>query len=168
MATYGFHEQIAVTDDATAKITAWLKKNRYAIINVEKDKAYQHDDIDLLALKSKDGKFPTITKVEIKADTYESPNYFAEYLSNDRTGALGCWFKTKSDIILYYFVKTGEIHMIPTKAAQRFVQNKINANKDAFKSVTVSTGGSYAYHSKGYLVPKAELRRAMNIRIYKI
>ena len=70
------------------------------IKNVRKDKDYQNKDIDIV-IKLKDNQTLTI---EVKTDSYISGNMFYETISNDVKNEIGCFEKTKSDFIFYYFI----------------------------------------------------------------
>ena len=165
MAGYYFCTKDKEARKPTEEIIDWLKKE-YFVMNVEKDPSYQEKDIDLLVFKTEPKEFPKRFKVEVKIDKYSTTkNYFAETISNTTIGAIGCWYKTKSDYIIYYFKDIKEVHVIPTKPAQVYVR----AHESTFKrhyAETTGPNGEHWYFTEGRLVPKKELQKAVEIQIF--
>lgn len=163
--TYSFKDKNNATKTTEKLITTWYEDNGYIIKDVSDDKIYQEKDIDLIAYRKDDTTFQT--KLEVKSDTYESTNYFAEVISNTNKDSLGCWLKTEADLLLYYFEKRQEVHVIPVKEAQQYVLD----NYDRLKSVLVGTkaeNGKVLYYTEGKLINKKALQKAMNIQIVNL
>lgn len=164
---YYFHDVDKSARKPTEDIMEWLKQ-WYTVINVEDDKTWRQRDVDLLALQSLDGKFPTCTKLEIKVDKYHgTPNYCCEIISNTSKNSIGCWYQTQSDYIVYYFPNIRELHLINTKQAQEYVK----ANESKFKNLNVDTtgrNGEYWYSTLNKLVPRKEMQKHVDVKIFKI
>ena len=160
MNKYGFHQQDKQAKGASQEITEYLEARGFVVKNVEDSWIYQKMDIDLLAFK--DGR---IYWIEIKADSYyKTGNYFAESISNSNTNSLGCWFKTKSHFIFYYFTKEKELHIINTIQAQ----NWTTSHKKSLKTRKTSTkgyNGKILYESEGYLINRKLLQNSIDIDV---
>lgn len=120
------------------------------IKNVRKDKDYQNKDIDIV-IKLKDNQTLTI---EVKTDSYMSGNMFYETISNDVKNEIGCFEKTKSDFIFYYFIhpKYRKIYIFNTDKLREWVHNY----KDEFKLKRVY---NYNYCSWGFAFPLSRLEK---------
>lgn len=124
------------------------------IKDVRKDKLYQKKDIDYI-LVMKDGKERT---VELKTDTYVSPNIFFETMSANETGSVGCMYKTEAQWLLYYFIKTGELYVLKMPEYREWVDEHIHQfQKRKIGNYTRSKGKTYT--SEGRLVPKEMLEK---------
>lgn len=165
---YYFKNVDKTAKKATEHITAYLKSKGFFIIDVENNPFWQERDVDLLAMKSEDGKFPTTYKIEIKADTYyRTGNYFAESYSNLSKETPGCWFSTQSDFIFYYFIDERELHIIPTEEAQIWVRENSH-NLKTRRTTTTGPKGEFWYQSEGFLVPRTKLQKAIDIDVKNI
>ena len=162
--TYGFEDKNNDSKQTELLIKEWYEDNGWLVLDVSNMRGYQEKDIDLIAY------YDTVesqTKIEIKSDTYQSPNYFAETISNTSKNTLGCWMKTEADLLMYYFEKDKEVHVIPVKQAQQY----INDNYDNLKTVRVGTkdkNGRTLYYTEGKLVNKRKLQKAIDIEIYDL
>lgn len=164
MGEASFDRDDKFAQEGTQDIINHLTANGFIVRDVQSNRTYQKMDIDLLAFK--EGR---IYWIEIKCDRYsDSPNYFAETISNNKTGSLGCWYQTKSHYIFYYFPKSRELHIMDTVAAQEYVRS----NEDNFRRINVKATRGYQnevwYNSVGYLVPKKELIEAIDIEVRNI
>lgn len=83
-------------------------------------KEYQDIDVDLLMTNKKTGE---ITKIEIKTDMTDYENIFAELVSSEEKGTPGCWLKTESDFIIYYFQNKNTCYIIPTQQGRDIALN---------------------------------------------
>lgn len=171
-----FYDGVKVADMGAAEITAWLESSEYnvAVHNVEASKYYQQRDIDLVWLHYKDDNFriheTVATTLEIKADTYDSPNFFLEVISNDNKNTPGCFLQTQSDYLYYYFINKKILYAIPTKEAQDWYYNKVN-NGHKFKYTSVPTKnkmGQVLYRNKGALVNIKQMMKEVNITEYDL
>lgn len=164
--TYSFSDKNNATKRTEILIKQWYEKYGYLVFDVSDLKGYQVKDIDLLVYYN--GDVNTQLKLEVKSDTYESNNYFAEVISNTSKNTLGCWLQTESDYIMYYFEKSCELHMIPTKQAQDYVINNYDKLKSVFVGTKTDNGKKILYYTEGKLVNKKQLQKAIDIEIYDL
>ena len=141
-----FWSSLKKGNDAMNKIITYLIDeygNNYYFYDVSNLKGYQEDDIDILM---KDKVTDNILKIEIKSDftNYKTENFFAEYCSCERTGSEGCWTKTKSDYILYWFPNKGDVYFLPTELAQNIIKENSFRTGRAYDRFKVGLG---------YLIP---------------
>lgn len=162
--TYSFNEKNNATKKTELLIKEWYEDNNWLVLDVSNMKGYQEKDIDLIAYLD---SIESQTMLEIKSDTYESPNYFAETISNTTKNTLGCWMKTEADLLMYYFEKTKEVHVIPVKEAQQYIKDNYN-NLKTVKVGTKDNRGRVLYYTEGKLVNKKQLQKAIDIKIYDL
>lgn len=99
-------------EEETLKILNNLPKIN-TILDVRNDKLFQDLDIDFLIKDIKNN----ILKIEVKTDTQAdyTNNLFYETISNIKYNTIGCFKKTKSDIIFYYIVNGNKMYRLDTK-----------------------------------------------------
>jgi len=121
--SYDFNKKNDDSKKVEALIIEFLESRGNRVEDVSDIEYYRKIDVDLLVHNEKN----KIIKLEVKADSTKTKNYFAETISNDKKNTLGCWLLTESDYIAYYFELDKELHIIPTKPAQEYViKNKNN------------------------------------------
>ena len=153
--TYNFNDANNIASQASEEITTFLLSlpTTVKVVNVEKNKLYQNVDIDLIwyVRSQKTGEIVKKT-IEVKGDTYLSKNYFFETVSNTSKNTPGCFLVTESDFLFYYFIKTKELHIMPTNEVRDWFLD----NQHKFYEATTSTSGpnKYLYSTKGRKVPK--------------
>lgn len=89
---YSIDESVAVAQQATTDIEAWLRRNSetVSVRNVELEPAYQQIDVDLI-WTTHNGSH----QVEIKSDRWhKTGNFFFETYSNFEKGTPGCFLYT--------------------------------------------------------------------------
>lgn len=163
-------DTIDVADEGTKDITKYLKslETTLEVINIEKLKKYQGKDIDLLLVTDKRGD-PEIVKIEIKVDRYyKTGNYFFEVNSCIERDTKGCFLYTECDYLFYYFLGTGELHVLPMPTTREwFLKEKHRFRETCSTESKLSKNKSY--HSKGILVPRNVVRQEVKgIKIIKI
>lgn len=125
----------------------YIKSNGYTFKDVAHDKEYQAFDIDFLIL-DKRHKYA----LEFKTDSYVSTNMFYEELSCIEKHTVGCFSKTRANVILYYFSATEDLYIIyDIKAYRKWYKE----NAKSFPSSKVKNkryDGSF-YTAYGRLVP---------------
>lgn len=156
MKTYDFKQKDAETKEATQEIIKWLEDKGYTVKNVEKDKAWQEFDVDLLVFIPNENGHKLMYMIEVKIDKYyRTGNVFFETNSCVESQSPGCFMYTKSNYIFYYFYPDRQLYIIPTHEAREwFIKNK-----DRFK---IRQTSSYRYngdiyHTEGKLVPRKML-----------
>jgi len=161
--TYSFQESNDVAKEASNHIEEYLnkKKNVLAVVNVEEDKAFQEQDIDLVLLKYENNSFITKT-IEIKADRYyKTGNYFFETKSNAEKGTAGCFLYSNADLLFYYFIDERELHIMNFYECRKCFLDNIS------KFTKKDCQNKY-YHSEGRLVPRVFLENKIKITKIKI
>jgi hypothetical protein len=163
-----FDNSNEVARTPTADLTAWLKQFYKIIINVEKNKAWQKVDVDLIGINKEIGEALERTLLELKVDRYHKKgNFCCETISNSKTMSIGCWYATKSDFIVYYFPGTRTVHIMHTIEAQEYVRK----NESKFKTFETGTNGykgEHWYDSMGFLVNIDEMKKHVYIQTYII
>lgn len=171
-----FYDGVKIADMGAAEITSWLNSfdDTVTVHNVENNKRYQEKDIDLVWLYFRDDRYEGdnigTSTLEVKADTYDSPNFFLEIISNDNKNTPGCFLQTQSDYLYYYFINKKILYIIPTKEAQDWYYSKIEQGKQ-FKHASVPTKnkfGEVLYRNKGALVNIKQMMKEVNISEYDL
>lgn len=98
------------------------------VIDVRNDKRYfQNEDVDFLVITNQNDVY----KVEVKSDQlmYKTSNIFYELTTS---GNIGCFEKTKADVIYYYDVVQRILYQLDIKKLKKYInERKIRFN---FKS----------------------------------
>lgn len=95
------------------------------VIDVRDDDFWRDNDVDFILI-CKDGD---ILKIEIKTDMIadKSKNLAYEVISNKHYNTLGCFVKTKCDVMFYYLPNTDEMYYINMSMLRDYVEeNKKN------------------------------------------
>lgn len=128
----------------------------YFIKYVGDDKEYQEIDIDFLMQKDEEE-----IKIEVKTDYTLYNNMFAELMSSEELGTTGCWLKTESDYIIYYFVAKRIMYILPTKQAQDIALHGNWKIGRAFDKL-IKNGKKVVKTSVGALIPVDEMLKLVN------
>lgn len=94
------------------------------IIDVREEKLFQLLDVDFIFVTNKGKSILIEVKTDSLAD--KTGNIAYEYVSNKKFNTIGCFEKTKSDLILYYLENTNEMHIIKTKDLQEHIRRNKN------------------------------------------
>ena len=107
MKSYTFDEKDEFSKNGIKSVCSYLNtlKKTIEIKNVEDDKEYQKNGIDLVWIYRK-GKNNVMISIEVKTDKYMTGNFWLETLSNEKIGTLGCFIKCKAKYLFYYFKVT--------------------------------------------------------------
>ena len=144
---------LEVAKVASFDIEQYLSKNPFTVgvINVENNKLYQKEDIDLLWIY-KNSKEDGIKRIEIKGDRYhKTGNIFIETISNMNKNTLGCFIYTKADYIFYYFVEIKKLYILPMPLTRDWFLN--NTKRFPLKTLSTTIRGFDVYCSQGRTVP---------------
>lgn len=147
---YDFYEcdQLAIIgEEKTAKILS--KKGFTNIRNVRKDKKYQQQDIDILAI-FKGAEY----RIEVKADKTKYKNIFYEVISNDVKNTIGCMRKTNADYLVYYFILPSRniAYVFNVQDFRLWAELYIKE-----KNLVLKPAKNKHYKSWGYLIPISEI-----------
>lgn len=126
--------------------------NVQEVIDVRKDKHYQEVDIDYILIMQ-DGHERT---VEVKTDSYVSPNLFFETMSSLESNSIGCMYKTQATWLLYYFLTTKELYVLKMPDFRDWVDENIKRfEKKRIKNWRYDRVRKYT--TEGRLIPKVIL-----------
>jgi len=131
-------------------VTNWLQHRKWvkSVTSKEGDKSYQEVGVDLVV----DKKDSTYDWVEVKSDTWKTPNFFFETVSNDKRGTPGCFMKTKAHYLYYVMLNLFEFYILPVQQ----VRGWFLANRSDFveKKTSTTRRGQVVYNTIGALVPR--------------
>ena len=124
---------------------------------------YQDMDIDFaLDLKQK-SKLTDSTRisVELKTDYTTYQNLYYEYFSCYELRTAGCMEKTKSDVLIYYYIKKNVFYVLKTDSFRDWV----HAHSEEFrKNFRPEQGRVGIYHKGGLLVPTSSIEAAFEAK----
>jgi hypothetical protein len=149
MNSYDFKQCYEVSKIAISIVTRWLmeQKTIISVINVEDDERFQELDVDLLAIVDDS----TCKLIEVKADRYDTGNFFLELISDVEKDSRGCMLQTKSDYVFYYFTKMHKLYSLSIHYLQKWlIDNRAHYHK---KTVETSLKNGRSYHTVGICVP---------------
>lgn len=150
---YDFHEQNAFADKGVHHVTQILHMipDVIGVLSVEKTKAFQDKDIDLIVVRADNEANVLTSTIEVKTDSTKSRNIFIETMSNLEQGTEGCFMVSQADYWYYYFIQTGDLYVLPLEKTRQWFLDNISRFK--VKRTTTPIGISH-YTSEGYIVPK--------------
>lgn len=121
------------------------QQNSLEVVDVRDCQYFRDIDVDFIQVISNGEP----RKIEVKTDSigHISKNLAYEYVSNYKTGSIGCFEKTKSDYIFYYLEKTKRLYVIATKLLQDYVA----LNKDNLRLISMGD------NARGYLIKLQKL-----------
>ena len=153
MKSYTFDEKNKFSKEGIKAVYSYLNalKKTIEIKNVEDNKDYQKNDIDLVWIYKK-GENNLMISIEVKADRYTTGNFWLETLSNEEIGTLGCFVKSKAKFLFYYFTVWDHMYIIPLKEAKSWFIKNMQRFKES-KTSTKDKYGNYQHTTVGRLVP---------------
>lgn len=165
---YDFDQSVILGDFGEAKIAKWIKQlpEFSNLLDVSKIDKYRKKDVDFILYLINGSRI----KLEIKTDDHTSGNLFFETLSNIEYNVLGCMYKTKADLILYYFPKYNKLYILKRKifvewATQGIKEGKYKrktfANKRRNKTLPPT-------HTEGYPIPLKEIEEQSFCKVVEI
>ena len=151
--SYTFIEKDNFSKRGIEIVCRYLKslKKTVQIKNVEGEKDYQKNDIDLVWVYKKDDKSRMIS-IEVKTDKYTTGNFWLETISNEEIGTAGCFIKSKAKYLFYYFTEWDNMYIIPLKKAQSWFLENLNRFRES-KTTTKDGLGRHKHTTVGRLVP---------------
>ncbi len=153
MKSYTFKEKNDFSKEGISAVCAYLSSLRKTvkINNVEDDKNYQKNGVDLVWVYKKNNKDIMIS-IEVKTDNYTTGNFWLETTSNERFDTPGCFVSSKAKYLFYYFTQWDKMYVIPLKkAVPWFVENMKRFRES--KTSTKTEEGNYQHTTVGRLVP---------------
>ena len=166
--SYTFKEKNGFSKIGISLVCSYLNslKKTIKVDNVEDDKNYQKNDIDLVWVYKKDGKEIMIS-IEVKTDKYTTGNFWLETISNEELNTPGCFVKSKARYLFYYFTKWDSMYIIPLKKAKEWFLENIHRFRES-KTTTKDEEGKYRHTTVGRLVPiKVMMEGVEGIKLVK-
>ena len=154
MNTYDMKTQLQRGKIGEEIIYWWLYNQDFYIEDVRNEPGYQKEDVDFIIVESGEQ-----AKIEVKTDFYTTGNIFVE-LESTWGKTRGCLLKTKSDYILYFFIKENKLFIIDTKEFQDYIVE----NKDRFPKKVVRNKG---YDTLGITIPYRVLQEELPPTVFR-
>jgi len=155
---YDMTSTMAVSDIGVQVSVRYLKDvlNYSEVLYVDKNKAFQKKDIDLIAVKEDEFGIMGST-IEVKTDRYTTGNLFFETISNIQTGSPGCLMYSEADFLHYYFTGYKQLYIMDLRLFREWVL----ANRHRYKPRNTSTGNDFGmfYTSEGIPIPLRDIRK---------
>lgn len=163
--TQGGHNDRICRRLLSKELTENTGNNISHVLDVGDDPFYWKYDIDLVCVSNR-LKYST---VEIKADNYLPQhgikNLFLEFIANDNKYIVsagkkgtGCILYTKSDFLIFYFIKMDTYLVVPTAPLQEFVRKHLGTEKYRVRGcATTGADGRVLYNSYGIIVPVPDI-----------
>lgn len=140
---YSFSRQARVGRAGEREVIAWLQRSGYEVEDVTADPQWRGRDVDLILTGG--------VTAEIKTDTHPPEALFVEL---DVDGRAGYVFKTRADVLLYYF--SGYRKLLWLKPAD--LAHWTHEHKGEFRLIEVrSRRRDSEWVAKGIVVPVADL-----------
>lgn len=134
-------------------------KNVKKVYDARHSAKYQDMDIDFaLDLKQKSKLIDaTRISVELKTDYTTHENLYYEKYSCYELHTAGCMEKTKSDLLIYYYIRKNFFYVLKTDKFRDWV----HVHSDDFRKNFKAEQGRYGiYHKAGLLIPTASIEAA--------
>ena len=141
--------------------------------NVENNKEYQVQDIDLLCTLEIRGSEKTVA-IEIKGDTkaHRTGNFFFETISNEALNTQGCFLKSRAHLLFYYLLGTDRLYIFPMKKMQDWFAGRQQQLADGSsthygdifqrkKTHTIDAAGNYQHTTVGRCVKIEYTKRCL-------
>lgn len=140
-----------------------------AVYDARHSAKYQDMDIDfLIDLKQKNEPSglaalagSTRVSVELKTDYTIHPNLYYEKYSCYELQTAGCMEKTKSDVLIYYYIKKNVFYVLKTDSFRDWVHAH---GKEFKKNFRQELGRAGIYHKGGLLVPTSMIEAALKAK----
>ena len=151
--SYTFDEKNKFSKEGINVVCSYLKslKKTIEVKNVEDDKNYQKNDIDLVWIYKKENNNLMIS-IEVKTDKYSTGNFWLETLSNEDLKTPGCFVKSKAKYLFYYFTEWDSMYILPLKKTRQWFLENIDRFKEN-RTTTKDQSGKYKHTTVGRIVP---------------
>lgn len=132
------------------------------VYDVRRSAKYQDDDIDFVVDLSKKNVLSKLTgstnvAVELKTDYTTHPNIYYEKSSCYELHTAGCMEKTKSDVLIYYYIRNNFFYILKTDTFRTWVHLH---SEDFIKNFKVERGRFGIYHKEAWLIPTSSIEAA--------
>ena len=148
-------EEIFISSLASSKL---VKK----VYDARRSAKYQELDIDFIidAMPKNllsDLAGSTRVAVELKTDYTAYQNVYYEKSSCYELHTAGCMEKTKSDLLIYYYIRQNVFYVLNTKTFRSWVHER---SEDFIKNFKEERGRFGIYHKAGLLIPTSSIEAA--------
>lgn len=99
----------------------------------------------------------TSVAVELKTDYTTYKNIYYERYSCYEMRTAGCMEKTKSDVLIYYYIRKKFFYVLKTASFRAWVHEH---SEDFIKNFKPERGRNYVYHKAGLLIPTSSIDAA--------
>ena len=132
------------------------------VYDVRRSAKYQEADVDsIVELSQKsilsDLAGSTRVAVELKTDYTTHQNLYYEKSSCFELHTAGCMEKTKSDALIYYYIRKKCFYVLNTKTFRDWVHEHSHEFRKNFKE---ERGRFGIYHKEGFLIPTSSIEAA--------
>ena len=138
-------------------------KNVRKVYDARHSDKYQDMDIDfVLDLRHKSKLIDsTRISVELKTDYTFHENLYYEYFSCYELHTAGCMEKTKSDLLIYYYIRKKFFYVLKTDAFRDWMHVH---SEDFRKNFKEEQGRWSIYHKAGLLIPTSSIEAAVEAK----
>lgn len=134
-------------------------KNVKKVYDARHSDKYQDMDIDFALDLSQKSKLidSTSVSIELKTDYTTHENLYYEKYSCYELHTAGCMEKTKSDLLIYYYIRKNLFYVLKTDTFRDWVHVH---SEDFRKNFKVERGRAGIYHKQGLLIPTSSIEAA--------
>lgn len=134
-------------------------KNVKKVYDARHSDKYQDMDIDFALDLSRKSKLidSTSVSIELKTDYTDYENLYYEKYSCYELHTAGCMEKTKSDLLIYYYIRKHFFYVLKTDKFRDWV----HVHSEDFRKNFKEERGRYGiYHKAGLLIPTSSIEAA--------
>lgn len=146
----------------------WLsaQPQTLAVIPLEGERKVFPFGVDMLWLLVRDGLLST-DKIEVKTDTWDTPNIFLEQISNEERGTPGWMETSQSDWLAYYRIPRAELTLYSFPDLKSWFAESPYRSGSHIRKIW-NRSGNGGYHTVGSLCPEEVVRENVPHRIAHI
>lgn len=132
------------------------------VYDVRRSARHQELDVDFIIDLTQKNILSDLTgsmsvAVELKTDYTTHQNLYYEYFSCYELHTAGCMEKTKSDVLIYYYIRQNCFYVLKTDTFRAWVHAH---SEDFRKNFKVEHGRLGIYHKAGLLIPTSSIEAA--------
>lgn len=132
------------------------------VYDARRSAKYQDADIDFVVDLSQKNVLSTLAgstkvSVELKTDYTTHPNFYYEKSSCYELHTAGCMEKTKSDVLIYYYIRKNFFYVLKTDTFRDWVHEH---SEDFIKNFKEERGRFGIYHKEALLIPTSSIEAA--------
>jgi hypothetical protein len=151
--TFDWHRSLATGNAGAKEVKRWLVQRGHVVQSVEKAKPWQVRDVDFIV----DGQF-----VEVKTDTHQPGALFAEVTVDGKPGYV---FKSRADVLLYYFPASDVLYWVN----MAWLTWLVHQEKPGLKVFQVQSGrNGRTWLCEGVVIPLAALEAVGAVEVFHL